>query len=88
MLKKDRFQLDGLVDGFVRLTVFDDGAKHQVRVTPRKMLGIVSQLEKVDDKHVCTVLLPVKETLSPIKISNAEARQLVSEIDVLMKWKR
>jgi len=88
MKPQNRFQLDGLIDGFVQLTVVDDGFKHRVRVTPRKVLGIVAQLAKVDDKQVCTVLLPINGTVSPVKINQAEARQLVAEIDVLMKWKR
>lgn len=87
-MEKHRFHLDGLIDGFVQITVLGDGMKHQVRVTPRKMLGIVAQLEKVDDKQVRTVLMPVNGTMMPFKISQAEARQLVAEIDVLMKWKR
>ena len=88
MKPQNRFQLDGLVNGFVQLTIIDDGFKRLVRVTPRKMLGIVSQLKKIDDKTARTVLIPVKETLSPIKISHTEARQLVAEIDGLMKWQR
>jgi hypothetical protein len=88
MKPKNRFQIDGLVDGLVQMTVVDDGFKQQIKVTPRKMLGIVAQLEKVNDKQVCTFLLPINGTVSPVKINQAEARQLVAETDVLMKWKR
>lgn len=88
MKSNARFQLDGLIDGFVQVTVISDGVKRQVRVTPRKMLGIVPELKKIDDKTVRTVTMPVNETMPSFTISHAEARQLVSEIEALMKWNR
>ena len=88
MKQQNRFQLDGLVDGFVQVTVVDEGVKLLVRAAPRKMLGIVSQLKKIDDKTVRTVTMPVNETMTSFTISHAEARQLASEIEVLMKWNR
>lgn len=83
-----RFQLDGLIDGFVQVTFVDDGLKNQIRVTPRKMLGVVAQLQKVDDKNIRTVSLSVEGFNKQFKISQAEARKLASEVNELMKWKR
>ncbi len=88
MKAQNRFHLDGLIDGFVQITVIDDGFRHQFKITPRKMLGIVAQLAKVDDKQVCMVLLPVHDSSTSFKISRAEAKQLAAEINQLFKWKQ
>ena len=86
-MKKDRFHLDGYLDGFVQISVNNDGKKHLVRATPRRNLGIVNQLLKIDDKKTRAAMMPVEGKLISFTISQTEARQLATEIAGLMKWK-
>ena len=88
MKSKDRFQFVGVVDGFVHLIVLDQGHENVVKVTPRKLGSIVSQLLKIDDMNNRTVQMPLDQGSTLFKITKAEAQQLIAVIDKQMGWVR